>query len=512
MKLKNNEDKLGIGLFLLSLIFLIFATYISFTQTSMWFDEIFSYELVRHSFTTISNNIAIDVHPPLYFYIYKIFNDAALLIGINDARLVGKFVSILPIYLLFILAITKIKNNFGLLTTGLFTFTVLTMPQMMSYCVQIRMYGWGILFTVLIFTLIYDIIKNKANNLTWIFLTIITIASFYTHYYLCLTIGLLYLFLLAYILKHKKTELKKWFISAIVAILAFIPQILIFINQAAKVTYEYWIEPITIERIIGYIFFVFSAKNENISGNQIASVSIIGILLLISAIVLIALFFKNKKDSSSKFAISGIIIAILIPLIGIIISLLIKPTFHPRYMIPALGIFWLGISILLAKNYDKKIVFIPILAIILISSVVGCAHFYDNQVFQQQESDNFTNLTTTILGTDNIIICDTLAIYIELYSYFLPNSTCYHIESTERHHDATINAINELLQEPTVQKAIKEGKHIYFLKNEQPGMHTYDKNFTEDYGNFTLIDKNITIIKSKDSFEYLKVYEVIPKS
>lgn len=96
-----------------------------------------------------------------------------------------------------------------------------------------------------------------------------------------------------------------------------------------------------------------------IKGNEICSPSILGILLLISFLILVFLFVKEKnKDLTMKYTIYGMLVILFVSLIGIIGSLIINPFIHPRYLIPAMGLLWLGISILLSKNYDKKQIFI----------------------------------------------------------------------------------------------------------------------------------------------------------
>jgi hypothetical protein len=43
-----------------------------------------------------------------------------------------------------------------------------------------------------------------------------------------------------------------------------------------------------------------------------------------------------------KFAIAGIIVFLTVPIIGVIISVLIRPFFHQRFLIPVLGISFVG--------------------------------------------------------------------------------------------------------------------------------------------------------------------------
>ncbi len=248
---------------------------------------------------------------------------------------------------------TKIRKEFGWLTTGLFSLTLIAMPQMMNYAVELRMYSWGLFFVTSSFIVSYNILKNENKLMSWTILTILTIFSSYMHYFSLLT-SATYIILLLNLIKNNKSEIKYWIVSSVICIVGFIPWSLNTINQINSNNGIYWIKQITFTRGIGILSFIFSPKNEIINGNQIASVTVLGILLFISAVVLVLLFIKDQnKDLDKKYAVYGILIAFLVPLFGIIGSYLVNPVLHPRYLIPSLGVLWLGISILLSKNFEK---------------------------------------------------------------------------------------------------------------------------------------------------------------
>ena len=140
-------------------------------------------------------------------------------------------------------------------------------------------------------------------------------------------------------------------------------------------------------------------------------------------IILILLHIKNKK--SSIFPIVGIMVTASTLIIGILISVTITPFFHMRYIIPVLGIFWLAMSIILAQNFDKKYLFIPIIAIMLIASVIGCIHFYDNQIERIDAENDRNESINGLIKSDDILIIEgrvsTGNIYFYcIYDYFTP--------------------------------------------------------------------------------------------
>lgn len=103
-----------------------------------------------------------DVHPLLYYIILRIFFGLALFFNFENLVLISKFVSIIPIYLLLIISYTKIKNEFGLFTAAIFSLCILSMPQLMIYSVEVRMYTWSLFFNTASFIIIYELIKRPT--------------------------------------------------------------------------------------------------------------------------------------------------------------------------------------------------------------------------------------------------------------------------------------------------------------------------------------------------------------
>ncbi len=461
----NKEDKLGKILFIASVIALLYVSYIGFTKLGMWYDEIYSLGMVKSSFSDFINFAFLDVHPPLYYLIYKTF--CKIFIGVNPV-IIGKFTSLLPFYLILILAFTKVRKNWGYLTAGLFAFCIVTMPQLMNFAVELRMYSWGLFFVTASFIYANEI-TNNSNLKNWAILTLLTIASAYTHYFSAVASFVIYLFLLI-----RNKDLKMYFTSAIIAVLSFMPWLVILKQQASTVSNNYWIAPITINRIIGYLFFVFSPDNQVINSNQIASFSVLGLLLLIGVIVLLAK--SNKKDSC------GILIAVCVPIIGIILSLIIRPIFHPRYLIPVLGCLWLGVSIILSKNFNNKKIFIPIFVVILLVASVSCVNFTQNQINDSNADNNKIHSLQETFGSGNLIIYDGFVPYFEMNSYYLTDDHNFMLSvSEDKDFNTTANQISGVLSDPGIQNEIANGSKVYFISYKH-----YDNEITLNHDTYNL--------------------------
>lgn len=287
-----SKDKLSVFIFILAGFYLFFMSYIGFSKLGLLPDEVYSLGLVKLSLKDMFYYATVDVHPVLYYLLVKC---VAKLCFYNNLILVGRFVSLLPFYLLFILALTKIRKDFGLLTAALFSLSIVSMPQLMVYGVMIRMYGWAIFFLTCSVVFVYDILKEPSIK-GFLVLTLVTIASTYTHYFSAIASGVIYILFLSYILRFNKDLLKKWFFSVLCIVLAYIPWIPSLIAQVTRVKGDYWIESISASSFIDYIFYICSPCNVFATGNDHIAPTVLGIVLFICLIIIVFIHLFQKKN------------------------------------------------------------------------------------------------------------------------------------------------------------------------------------------------------------------------
>lgn len=445
-KTNKKEDNLGMILFIIGVIFLLITTYIGLTKIGLWYDELYSIAFSKLSMAEMFDIGPRDVHPLLYYIIFKAF---IKIFTFLDVAVVGKIVSLIPIYLIGILSITKVRKNFGLLTAGLFFLCIASMPQLMLYGVEIRMYSWGLFFVTATFIYSYDIIKNP-NLKTWIILTALTICSAYTHYFSAVASFGIYIVLLVYLIRNDKGQIKYWLLSGIIAVLAFLPWAFVVLGQISNIETKYWIAPITINTLISYVYFVLSPAKIFIQSNELVSPTIWGSIMLL---IYLYLIYKVKD----RFAIGGIVAFLIVPTVGVAISLLTHPFFHQRFLVPALGCLWLAFAILLAKLYENKKVFYIILCFVLIIGVIGCVNFINIQTEDAIATQTEYNSLNEVVGSGNIIFNDFFPTYFELQGYLLPNN--HHLCHIENVGENIKNALND----PGIKSEIASGAQVYYI-------------------------------------------------
>ena len=119
--------------------------------------------------------------------------------------------SVLSIALLGILGYTHIRKDFWRKSRGNIFFVSIYISVNMVYAGEIRMYGWAMLFVVIMGIYAYRIFKNKdvllENKLNkrdiknWIIFAIFSLISAYTHYYGLMSAGIINILLFIWLLK-----------------------------------------------------------------------------------------------------------------------------------------------------------------------------------------------------------------------------------------------------------------------------------------------------------------------
>lgn len=193
-------DYIGIIFFIIAIGILCIMIFNPLNHLFIHYDEYFTFGLIHLPITNAIKVTATDVHPPLYYIILKIVTKILTILHIHfDTLYVLKLVSIIPYFILLLLSETKIRKEYGWLTAGIFIFSIGVMSNFFIEFITIRMYSWGLLFLLLSFICLKKII-TESNNKSWILLTIFTVLGAYTHYFVALSLGVLYLSLLIYIL------------------------------------------------------------------------------------------------------------------------------------------------------------------------------------------------------------------------------------------------------------------------------------------------------------------------
>ncbi|WP_406532943.1 hypothetical protein [Methanobrevibacter sp.] len=348
----EKRDWLGILFFGAAILILLYMFISPLTNTIINIDEYWTYSLVNLPFMEGMTVAIHDVHPPLYYWILYLFTP----FGLGNLYLL-KVVSIIPYILIMVVSATKIREDYGWLTAGLFVFCLGVMTDFFMEFLTIRMYSWGLFFLLMVFIYYKDVI-TRWDKKSWVLLTLFTLLSVSTQYFLALTCGLVYLLILAEILTEHKDKIRQFAKSVLALIVLYAPWGIVFIHQIqthandAKEGFE-------LVNVIHY-FTAFAIKSQNFRLDMVIF-KIIAIIFLIFILVLI----YKKKD---KFSAAGVFLMYATLAIGIL-SLMSSFTnsMRVRYLVPVFGIFWLSASIVIGKIKDYKVLAIALVLVLLLA-------------------------------------------------------------------------------------------------------------------------------------------------
>ena len=251
------------------------------------------------------------------------------------------------------------------------------------------------------------LIKGWKKNKHWLLFWGYGILTAYTQYYACVAVIAIYIavFIFYAVMAHKgKTSCKKthihkeqlkeqeailtkapvkgWkaehtteqetgriagkcigkvLLCAGLSVLAYLPWLPLFFSQVRTVSSSYWIQPLTWKSIFGCMKYIFLPVSHAVKKNYVLACVMI---LLFGAAFLYSFLMKRKDARGRFFLLTGLWIAVFTTLIGFVCSILNRPIFVYRYLIPCLGAMWLVAAVVLWDFIEKNwgiLLFVPFL-------------------------------------------------------------------------------------------------------------------------------------------------------
>ena len=296
---------------------------------NFWLDEYYSIHLVELDWAEIPDFTAGDVHPPLYYYILKVF---VTLFG--NAHAVYRIASFAAYLLTVAMVLVLFRPAFGRLAA--FFFLCLMGPNAASlhYFTEARMYGWALFFVLLCGFSGYKLVEGSAHlRRWWITLTLTGLIAGYLHYYALLAVGLIYLSLLIYSIAKRPALLRNWGIAVGLSVVCYLPWVLLTAGRLTKQVSTFWLQEMP----------ALSETLELVVGNRLSSWLV---LALFVAACLLYLFWPRGEQPARRWLVStGLLVAVGLPAAGYAASVLLRPMYLPRYFFPAAGLLWLAMAV-----------------------------------------------------------------------------------------------------------------------------------------------------------------------
>ena len=450
------REVLGWLLIGISVIMLSKSLMLCFSN-DIWYDELFTVGMIEHSYGDLIAFTARDVHPPLYYCIVKFAVELCKLILPQASTVViAKIVSVLPYFILLLYSVTFIRKRFGIFTGGVFLFCVISMPQLSAYTVEVRMYSWALLFVTAAFLHAYGIVTGDADielcklgdsesdvvsremvhdsnhnrkvsskqRLHIAALVLYGLAVAYTQYFACVAVIMVYLYVLVVFFIKDRKRIRLWFVCVAISIVGYAPWLYALYQQITAVRENYWILPVSWRTFGGCVKFLMKPAFTHEMLNVVLAVLLFVVYIFVFLHEAIKLCHNdrvlrkrtnincNRQQQMTRqwndftFITAGIGVLVGLVLFGFTASILFRPIFVYRYMIPALGCFWLSFAVGLdrmAEGITRKAVASIIGVLVLLIGLRDYRAFMGEEEYKALQME-YTSEAFHGIGVKDILI------------------------------------------------------------------------------------------------------------
>lgn len=454
--------------FLIAVLGVLSMAAMAFSR-DIWLDEAFSLNLIKHSYAEIIALTATDVHPPLYYIILKCLVDVvhALLPSVS-VIFIARLVSVVPYVILLSVIACKMRRDFGLHVASLAALCIVAMVHQLEYGVEIRMYSWAMCFVTLAFLQIRDIMNVRSWH-SWVLFVAFSLCAAYTHTYALVAAGLLWLALLIWMCVSERGQIWKYVVAAVVTIVGFLPWLIVLIKQLQAVSNSFW--------MTGFMYGAHDCL----------------LLLLVIVLLLFYVLFREKRiDKDDIFAYIGVALPFGIFVVGMTLSVIMRPVFISRYVIPGLGCLWIGLSYLLGKTGTRavKTVVWMMIALFCVAHIAYFARKEKAYLVAADKTMTFlgAHKDATFLSNGSHETC-TIAMLSggECLNWGEGPSNEITCELTQKVYDGKVGVISDADE---ISKRIDNGATVFaFIKGEKEDAAVIDEILRGSGLGYTLVDR-----------------------
>ena len=387
---ENRISEKSEALISLGLVFLCAALYFSLTRNNnVWMDEAFTASLVKTDLPGVLERSMNDTLPPLYNILLKLVTD---LFGYRVP--VMKLFSSLFMVLTAVLGAAVVRKRFGLITSIIFILSLVAMPNMLFFAVEIRMYSLGFFCATASGIYAYECIADSCRK-NWILFTLFSVLAGYSHHFAFVTAGFVYFFLLLYYIKYERAHLKRFFLCLPATFVLYLPCLIVTLKQLKQVSGYFSMPEITPGVFVKYMRYPFTVGVTPLSLLLLAFVLFLLIRLFCHRIYpKKQLFCDNSRlpDASESnppqksFIPAYFFVYYCVLLFGTLVSKVMTANiFVDRYLFFATGLLWLFVAIEVS-GLKKPFIY----AAVGLELLVGIAGYI--QAFQSEYAGKTTEL------------------------------------------------------------------------------------------------------------------------
>ena len=494
---------LGLAVFVAIALFTI-------TKSSIWFDEAFSSYLIRFNFWDIAKYTAADVHPPLYYWILKLWS---LLFGNTDFALRSMSVFFSGVAIIFgYLLIHRLFNKKAARISLIF---IVLSPMIVRYSQEMRMYTLvAAIALAATYTLTFAV--NSKKRTPWIIYGILVSLGMWTHYFSAL-IWITHWIWRADVIRRtiKKTKFiksffsREWILAHVVAIGLYIPWTPFLINQITTIQVNgFWIPAVTPDTVINFLTNTF----YYLQASEITGWLAMGFIVTLALMSWLAFKVYKLQNDQDRQSYRLIMMLAFVPLVLLLLASMppLRPSFVDRYLIPSTFFIYLfiGLTLTLSSKIIKTKLRAVVIVIIALSMTIGVANvwYFGNyaKTANPPASNNAKEIVQAIVnksGDNQPIIADSPWLFYEAVSYSTDKHPVYFIDANTGYRYGSLDMLkyNDQHKIKDLTQFTKENPIVWYVGLPRGA------DFSAPYSNWKVLQK----VYYNDSINGKPAYEAI---
>ncbi len=378
---RNLRNLPGIDWIVLAVGSLVYTglTLATITGSSIWFDEAFSAYLVRFNFIDIARYTSTDVHPPVYYWILKLWTE---LFGTSEVafRSLSTLFGVTAIIFGFLL----VRRLFGRRAAWVSLLLLSISPMLIRYGQEARMYTLAATISLAATYVLTFAVKTKARK-PWIIYGLLVSLGMWVHYFTAL-VWLSHWVWHAIVVRQTGAKGRKfrlafftrnWVMAHVVAVGLFLPWLPFMIRQLTVVqTDGFWIGPVSANSFTNYLTNVLFYLEHDQAALGYGTVFVAVITTLVYFAIKLYKSFGKEKRQSYLLIMSVAFTPVILLFVASTPPL--QSSFVERYLIPSAAAFALFAGVTLALGVQKLKAAGRVLAIMLVvvSMLLGIMNVY----------------------------------------------------------------------------------------------------------------------------------------
>jgi 4-amino-4-deoxy-L-arabinose transferase-like glycosyltransferase len=426
------------------LVVFVTITLWTITKSSIWFDEAFGAYMIHFNFIEIARYTATDVHPPLYYWLLKLW---AMIFGNTELGLRSMSVLFGAISIIFGYLLTH--RLFGKKAARISLIFMVLSPMLVRYSQEARMYTL-VAAIALAATYVLTFAINTKKKLPWVVYGILVSLGMWVHYFSAI-VWIAHWIWRADIVRRtaKKGEFiktffsKEWILAHVVAIGLFLPWLPFFASQVFTVqAFGFWIPPVTPNTLINFMTnVVYYQDIGNVTG-WLA----FGFLTVVVSLALLAFRVYKSQNVAERQAYRLVIALAFVPML-ILFMLSMPPlrsSFIDRYLITStLGIaLFIGATLAFGLKLLHPIWQVIITVFISGLMIIGITNvwYYGNYNKNSHDSSGARQIVEAAVAksaNNQPIIAATPYFFYEATFYSTDNHPIYFIDPVKYQYGST---------------------------------------------------------------------------